>query len=770
MCIKSVTNIVSWVVGKALLVWLSTFILPANAVDKIEVVLEEASGQIQLNVGEAPTIALDTDVLNTPINITHLFGQGSNILRVRAFNSDLYRKSFSMRILLNDTVLYTAACDTDASPCGSYAGTVPAQFAPPKDTQLTNFTVRHDTYFDDFYQIIAPDLSPLRPLTVSYPDLAEDEVGYIYINDIYTGHTIAEDHTFMLPDNNYRIGVGVFKKTAKSGPAIFKRGTNVKMVKLVRNEYHGRFYEKNITLSSNAIDILMTEQELLPLQHQTKIAVVPVKRTIGFTDDNVYRGHYELDERYVSRFVEMLKETSSAYAEPLSFGLNAWDVTLYPTVTDTTIAAHDAFVDVASFLDKANLSELNDQYEVVALLFNVEGVRETAVAGGGYIYVHQKYLDDPLTKSDSSGKPILTKGTAIEQNESELPNEVIYHEMLHLYEQWNVGRLNFWNGVDQLHGYIEHGYESEKIIDISNFVWSDFMEYYIPYVQGRVVETKDMYFNFNFPEVPDCLSDCDYTGIFPTVRRGMGNVHLKDSSGGVTEIQQPEPIPSAVSQSVVRFIYFIEKGQAFEPAVFDALKAHAFALQQYWYEQFGGTFYLYDQVVDVMYADHDDEWYVTTPDFQDDERWFRLGNIRDEVYDKLDIQINDPKVRVINYPTTQHNGRVGAGYGGAWMDGDDLRCLIGENNGYNFPFDDGTAAHCMGHVAHEFGHLYGLQHTGLDDDCMQFGFYDYSTQGRMCSFGKENRQTVKSHAASAAFLAALPGQIVTPEGFVINAK
>lgn len=241
-------------------------------------------------------------------------------------------------------------------------------------------------------------------------------------------------------------------------------------------------------------------------------------------------------------------------------------------------------------------------------------------------------------------------------------------------------------------------------------------------------------------------------------------VASSSSSYGYSE---PQPLPNAASQSVVRFVYFIEQGESFDQARYDAIIEQAFNMQQYWYEQFDGTFYLYNNIVDVIYADHEPNWYLTQNDgIHGDQRWYRLGNIKNEVFRKLDINNFDSQVRVVNYPTTRSDGKVGANFGGAWMDGDDLGCLVGENNGFNYPYPDGIAAHCAGHVAHEFGHVFGLEHSGPDNDCMQWGFYDYLNSGQMCDFFEDNRNIVKNRSQNQPFLIAEPGQVVTPQGYV----
>ena len=211
----------------------------------------------------------------------------------------------------------------------------------------------------------------------------------------------------------------------------------------------------------------------------------------------------------------------------------------------------------------------------------------------------------------------------------------------------------------------------------------------------------------------------------------------------------------------VRFVLFVEKDQEYNQEEYDRLIEFAFSFQQYWFEQLGATFFLHDPAVTVINGDNDSQWYVDTPDgIHSDSRWYRLGNIKNEVYQKLGIDDFNISQRIVNYPKTQHDGRVGANFGGAWMDGDDLACIP---NGTNYPFNPGTPAHCMGHVAHEFGHILGLDHEGPDTDCMQFGFYNNSGGDGMCSFSRENVRKILNTEANDNWFNAKPGDTCSSE-------
>lgn len=201
----------------------------------------------------------------------------------------------------------------------------------------------------------------------------------------------------------------------------------------------------------------------------------------------------------------------------------------------------------------------------------------------------------------------------------------------------------------------------------------------------------------------------------------------------------------------VQFVYFQEQGEPYNAAHVADLEQHAYALQAFFLQELGVTFELATPVVAHVSGLHDSLWYLTTPDgIHSDPRWYRLGNLKTEVYAALGLVDFDPERRVVVYPTTRIDGHVGANFGGAWMDGDDLSCIA--SNGETYPYPDLTPAHCLGHMAHEVGHVFGLSHTGPADDCMRWGFYDTTGGARMCFFDDANRQSVRDFDAARGWL------------------
>jgi len=212
-----------------------------------------------------------------------------------------------------------------------------------------------------------------------------------------------------------------------------------------------------------------------------------------------------------------------------------------------------------------------------------------------------------------------------------------------------------------------------------------------------------------------------------------------------------------VPAGVMRFVYFVESDQTFDPADIELIEQQSVALQQFWFDQFGGTFFLPTGGVEVVFGDNPAAWY-DEQEIGDDSRWYRLMNIQAEVQSKLGIDWAD-EVRLVTYPRARIDGRVGANrYSGAWMDGDDLSCISGRVS--TVPYSIDFPANCLATVAHEMGHVYGLGHVGAETDCMQFGFYTYLSQAddnAVCRFSPENRRLIIDDERNIGWLDAIPG-------------
>jgi len=264
------------------------------------------------------------------------------------------------------------------------------------------------------------------------------------------------------------------------------------------------------------------------------------------------------------------------------------------------------------------------------------------------------------------------------------------------------------------------------------------------------------------PVVDDQTSNSGAGSGAPTIDSRAGSVRPPANSaefGPSAEpderAPQPAPPEGPSDPTVLRIVYFVEADQEFDPAAVESIERQMVALQRFWYDQFGGTFRLPVGGVEIVYGDHPARWYDTAP-AGDDERWYRLMNIREEVNTKQGLSPGSDNVRTLTFPAARIDGRVGANrYEGAWMDGDDVSCIdrIVETTPYTPDFP----ASCLGTVAHELGHVYGLGHEGRDEDCMQYGFYNYVSGTALCDFSPENRRIVTSDPRNAGWLDAEPG-------------
>lgn len=255
------------------------------------------------------------------------------------------------------------------------------------------------------------------------------------------------------------------------------------------------------------------------------------------------------------------------------------------------------------------------------------------------------------------------------------------------------------------------------------------------------------------------LTGCDLTQAGQPQRTPPPSEGLASAPKPPTSPSRPHSaaLGTCSGRKVVRFVQFVEPDAKVDPTEIQAMDRWATAFQQYWFDQFGATFLLASPAVTTIRADHPSQWYLDTPDgIHADPKWYRLGNVKNEVYRKLELADFDPRFRLVVYPSTRHDGLVGGNFGAVFMDGDDLDCALTPET-HTYPFGPEHPAECMGHLAHEWGHTFGLDHRGAQDECMQRGFYTAWGGGRACRFAPPEVLAVLTDPENRGWLDYRPG-------------
>lgn len=114
----------------------------------------------------------------------------------------------------------------------------------------------------------------------------------------------------------------------------------------------------------------------------------------------------------------------------------------------------------------------------------------------------------------------------------------------------------------------------------------------------------------------------------------------------------------------VQAVLFVESDQRQTAEMVPGIERHMVRLQDMYRQSFGRTFTLANPAVRVLKARHNSDWYINTPDgVHTDPRWYRLGNMKNEVNEKLKRIDDDLRIRVVNYPIRVSNGKVGGNFG-----------------------------------------------------------------------------------------------------------
>ncbi|MBK9579793.1 MAG: hypothetical protein IPO40_22215 [Fibrobacteres bacterium] len=306
--------------------------------------------------------------------------------------------------------------------------------------------------------------------------------GKLYLEDQYTGRTTPT--TLLLPRGSYRAGVGVSTDVAP---------------------YSGRFHEKVVQVGAQTTTIDMeTQGAPMPVQHTTRIAVLPIARSI--MDDGSPDGLMTTD--MVNRFRQQFQNTRNMLFRPLAYGLADLDVTILPMETELPLRVANAasLTDSTwSYMSQAKFQPLFSQYNFVVVVHsNLDANLSVIPTSGGWAGSGGQVIGFPISWSWSR--------TSAE------PSDGLLHEMLHQFEDGSESHHHLTTGIQGLHGAEEHGYA----IDQDNDDWNNtqtWLAWYRVFMRGQAGESLELQ---TLPQITAPLSSAPYhVGTFSSMRHGL---------------------------------------------------------------------------------------------------------------------------------------------------------------------------------------------------------------------------------------------------------
>lgn len=407
------------------------------------------------------------------IDITHLLSAGENEIKIVAAADNWYSLSggYDVRLWQGTNLLIDANQDFSFG-----------------DTAFAGIL------FSDSVTIDMDNAGPRRTLTLNSANGGEA----IYINNMFTGKYVPA--TFELASGEYRVGLG----ESNSPPA----GTNS------LGELTGQFRELDIVVSGQDVTLDATQLPVIDEPNEWKVAVIPYTEVhFGLTNAQADAGVSAapnnigvLTNDDIEVATAVVHATSDQLLMPFSYGLMKWDVTVLPAVTERVYRT-DSFRWDPSMVDE-NLAIYDMVIHVIAnrtLMVNGDGHRMIVVndiAGYGYrpdAYIPQSWLN---AEGDSLS----------ERLQNVLPSSGMLHESLHTYDNY---RLNDYNGVEQVHGAEEHGYNVQDC-DFQG----EWLCWYRGYIRSQIGENTST-LNGVASSVKLSGQDVDtYVGVFNVMRGG----------------------------------------------------------------------------------------------------------------------------------------------------------------------------------------------------------------------------------------------------------
>ena|GEM_PF-4945308 len=432
--------------------------------------------------------------LGEKIDITHLFAQGNNQLRLvaTADNGEYIYGGYSVKLWNGNQLLIDAAEDV-------FSG-------PPHSGILLEETVN----------IELADGPERRTLTI---DSTQGDA--IYLNNVFTGkHAPA---VFELAPGEYQLGLGESTVTADHP----------------NNTLHvtGSYRERNIVVGEQNIALNAAQVPVLNKVNVWRVAAIPYTTVYqGLTraqaDAGVLPsandiGHLTADDIVVAE--KSLNVLSEKWLLPMSYGLMKWDVTMLPPVNVPVYHPYDVNVGHEFRWNTGMINEDLSQYDLVVHIIptrtgevDAQGNRlfvtstHGAYAGRPHAYMPQDWLD-------GEGTDLATRLQNVK------PSAGMLHESLHGYDNY---RLNEYNGIDQLHGAGVHGYSINAC-----GLPSEWVCWYINYIRSQVGENAQSQFGVQAPNPVAPAQASTFVGVFNLMREGRGAEQYWSNSKPVSQIR-----------------------------------------------------------------------------------------------------------------------------------------------------------------------------------------------------------------------------------------
>lgn len=329
------------------------------------------------------------------------------------------------------------------------------------------------TFVNQAISLPSLTLPPGRQVQVTSPT-----PGKLYIDDEYTGRTTPT--TVTLPSGTFRFGLGV----SNDAPV----GSTT-----------GSFHEESVVVGSSNLSVVVGDTAAIGPTNVSKIAILPVRRARVVASNSVAT----LSNADVARFGSQVQATSDLYVQPLSYGLNRWEVTVLPIEEDLEISSPNfaEFPDhsCGDIVFQPKYAGIHDQYDTVVVHFSNTDANGVEIGRGD---------------AGMAGRCGQVQEHWGRHLSATTPLPVVFHEVLHSYEahHWDIERQ--WNGVSGLHGAEVHGYQSNGTNGEPE--WTEWYRYFI---RGQAAELTTMS-GGDIRLTPPSTADY-FVGVFRTARYGL---------------------------------------------------------------------------------------------------------------------------------------------------------------------------------------------------------------------------------------------------------